>query len=425
MMQNQNFERMLQLINAGVLIIDESLTIYFWNRWLEVHSHFKMNDVIGHKLNIICDIEKNLPAFKRRIKSALMLNAPTYMLASSQEYLIPLRYEPITSRNFDYIQQDITIVPYDKEKGQVVVYIYDQTAIMDLKLRQERKLKTILDAADTMVVVLNNKQIEIANQNFLQFFGVDSIDSFSQQYGRFQDNFIEHDDFFHLGKTDTPQLWLEALETLDPLHRTISLVNFEGEPRALTVKLAPYDTYDSSYVMVLTDVTEITIESKKHQHQATRDFLTNIYNKQYFSEELENKLYQAHAQQTPLSIVLFDIDHFKRVNDTYGHLIGDHVLKKLASTLLNRIRQTDIFARWGGEEFVLLLDSATLEQALGIAENLRQTVENIAFDEVGQVTSSFGVCQMQEGDDHNSLLKRVDEALYKAKANGRNRVEVV
>lgn len=125
---------------------------------------------------------------------------------------------------------------------------------------------------------------------------------------------------------------------------------------------------------------------------------------------------------TPLSMILFDIDNFKSINDTYGHLRGDDVLKTLAHSIKNTIRNTDLFVRWGGKEFIIIAPSTALNSAQSLAENIRKSVEHFDFEEVGSITCSFGVTAYQQGDSLDSMVKRIDEAMYEAKTNGKNRV---
>jgi two-component system, cell cycle response regulator len=157
--------------------------------------------------------------------------------------------------------------------------------------------------------------------------------------------------------------------------------------------------------------------------QATTDALTGIANRAKFNEALGVEFSRVRRYGFPLTVVLFDIDHFKRVNDTFGHTIGDVVLKELAQRVSTGLRQEDMVARWGGEEFVVLLSHADLENGAVVAERLRNKVALDPFTTAGPVTCSFGVAQFQTEDDGKTLLERADKALYRAKENGRNRVE--
>lgn len=127
----------------------------------------------------------------------------------------------------------------------------------------------------------------------------------------------------------------------------------------------------------------------------------------------------------PFSLIMYDLDQFKWVNDTYGHDVGDYVLQTVVQVVNNNLRNTDIAARWGGEEFMVLLLQTELDSGIKVAEELRQAIELYTFDKVGKITASFGLTQLVPEDDFGSLIKRVDEALYQAKQRGRNSVEVL
>jgi diguanylate cyclase (GGDEF)-like protein len=125
----------------------------------------------------------------------------------------------------------------------------------------------------------------------------------------------------------------------------------------------------------------------------------------------------------PLSVILFDIDNFKKVNDIYGHDVGDYVLKEITKIVSNQLRKTDFFARWGGEEFMIILENTELEDAIQLAERLRKNIENYQFEKAGHITISLSVAKLKSDEDIESFLKRLDELLYKAKRKGKNRVE--
>lgn len=158
---------------------------------------------------------------------------------------------------------------------------------------------------------------------------------------------------------------------------------------------------------------------------ATRDFLTGLPNRRLLHETLVKEIGKVKRHQRSFSIILFDLDHFKSVNDTFGHETGDNVLKEVAGLMAQQLRAGDMLARWGGEEFLILCPETEGAQAIEIAERLKQTLENYLIEHVGTITASFGVTSHIESDTPDSLLKRADEALYRAKAKGRNRVDVV
>ncbi|RKH61598.1 GGDEF domain-containing protein [Corallococcus aberystwythensis] len=158
----------------------------------------------------------------------------------------------------------------------------------------------------------------------------------------------------------------------------------------------------------------------------TMDGLTQIYNRRYFDEQLDREISRSRRYERVLSLVMFDLDHFKEVNDTYGHLAGDSVLKQLASTVRTRIRREDVFARYGGEEFALLLPEINLGGARQLAEKVRKLVERQRFEfdkQVIPVTLSVGVATLEPTHrEPADLVRTADERLFEAKSQGRNRV---
>ena len=156
------------------------------------------------------------------------------------------------------------------------------------------------------------------------------------------------------------------------------------------------------------------------------DGLTQIYNKRYLYEALEREIIRGKRHERELSVLMFDIDHFKRINDVHGHLAGDYVLKEVARVVQARIRRDEVFARYGGEEFAIILPETPITGAVALAETLRQKVADHAFvfqaDSI-KVTISLGAALIEDGDRTAAdLIKRADEKLYQAKRTGRNRV---
>jgi diguanylate cyclase (GGDEF)-like protein len=160
---------------------------------------------------------------------------------------------------------------------------------------------------------------------------------------------------------------------------------------------------------------------------AIYDTLTNVHNRRYFEERLKTETQKSFSANTPLSLVMVDIDHFKQVNDTFGHPDGDRVLCKIASLLKGSVRKDDTVARYGGEEFVLILPGAKLEVTSVIAERIRRLIETTTFEiEKGQIhiSISIGISNLpvHPARSKEELIKMADHALYNAKKEGRNRV---
>ncbi|WP_226669916.1 diguanylate cyclase [Metabacillus litoralis] len=161
---------------------------------------------------------------------------------------------------------------------------------------------------------------------------------------------------------------------------------------------------------------------QKLEQLANTDRLTMIANRMRLDAELDKQLQTVKTNGTSLSLIMLDVDHFKAVNDKYGHQVGDNILRETAHLLKEKVRKTDLAGRWGGEEFLVISPNTGTVKALELAEELRQHLENHSFKEVGKTTASFGVATYLEGDTPSSLLSRCDNALYVAKEEGRNQV---
>ncbi|MDZ7852307.1 MAG: GGDEF domain-containing protein [Halomonas sp.] len=156
---------------------------------------------------------------------------------------------------------------------------------------------------------------------------------------------------------------------------------------------------------------------------ATTDPLTGIANRREFARSLKLEMARANRFHRPLALIMYDLDHFKRINDTFGHNVGDSVLRATTSLVNRFTRQVDLHARWGGEEFTLLLPECSLEAAINSAERLCAAIAEQTFKHKKPVTTSIGVTVLAPEDTIDSLIKRADDVLYRAKGAGRNRVD--
>lgn len=157
--------------------------------------------------------------------------------------------------------------------------------------------------------------------------------------------------------------------------------------------------------------------------KAITDKLTGLFNRTVIDSLLQIEMDRSNRNNKPLSILVFDIDHFKKINDKYGHDKGDYVLKTVADIVKITLRKSDYIIRWGGEEFLVILPETNLENAINVAEKIRFNIENYNFKNIGKVTVSLGATEIKKGENFDHAFKRADEALYMAKNKGRNRVE--
>lgn len=183
-----------------------------------------------------------------------------------------------------------------------------------------------------------------------------------------------------------------------------------------------FSSLAKSYNMALSKLEKLTQSVEYLSLISTTDFLTKLYNRRKFSEELFNNIHRTYRTKEDFCVAMLDIDFFKKVNDTYGHDVGDIVLKDFANVVKNSLRKTDILARWGGEEFIVLFIDTDIKNTKIVCEKIRKNIQNHKFHIVKNITCSIGVTQNQDIDDEKTIVERADKALYTAKRTGRNKV---
>ncbi len=186
---------------------------------------------------------------------------------------------------------------------------------------------------------------------------------------------------------------------------------------------------DVHFMQAMANVLAAAVQRKRTEEEihalATTDSLTGLTNRRAFTAILEREIDRARRYGSNLALIMYDIDHFKSVNDRHGHDVGDHILQAVTELVTKKVRTVDVVARWGGEEFMALLPASDLAAATIVAEKLRAAIAGHRFETLGTLTASFGVTALKSDDSLNTLSKRVDDALYQAKENGRNRVEAL
>ena len=216
-----------------------------------------------------------------------------------------------------------------------------------------------------------------------------------------------------------PLLYKSRLMGLIVVHRCKSPIQWSEQARTIFSTVAGHLTVAMHNAQAFSAV----------QTRAITDQLTGVYNRRFFEERMSAELSNAQHQKYPVCLALLDVDHFKTINDTHGHAVGDMVLHKLGFLLKTNLRKGSVVARFGGEEFAVILPNAVLHTAHFIMDNIRRLIEsNIATDDGKPITISVGVCEANPGDTaglnvmQQILIQKADENLYRAKRSGRNRV---
>ncbi|MGM0703359.1 MAG: sensor domain-containing diguanylate cyclase [Pseudomonadota bacterium] len=308
-----------------------------------------------------------------------------------------------------------TITPVRDDHGQVVNFVAVKEDITERK-RQEDELKVLASVFETGQATLitdPDMRIEKVNQAFTDITGYHADEVIGQTPRLFKSGV--HDSAFYA------RLWDAVLET-GHWQGEIWNRNKYGDIYPLWQSItAVRDTAGKirHFIAVFHSIAERKQMESELERQATRDHLTGVHNRRAFDQAIRQAIRHSEHSGDSFSLLLFDIDHFKAVNDTYGHDTGDAILKRLASRAGEGLRSTDLLARWGGEEFAILLLDTPLKGAATFAERLRDQVATTRFEGL-TITISLGITEYLPGDDLDSMLARADDALYRAKRGGRN-----
>lgn len=297
--------------------------------------------------------------------------------------------------------------------------LFSISIILLVKNRIQKKYyKNILDTASNIVIVTDSEEMIDSNKAFFRYFhNYQSVDEFLKEYKCICDLFVKENGYLQ------PEVeglnWIHyILKNPNITHK--AKINYLGRSYYFSVTAALISKNTDHYSVVLTDITKEEEYQKELLDLSIKDSLTGVYNRHYFDQKIAEEISRVTRYKYPLSLIMLDVDFFKRVNDEHGHSVGDIVLVEYAKFISAKLRKTDTFCRTGGEEFMIILPYTAIKEAENIAQKLCNEIEN--YKKILPITMSFGVTQYNKDDTVKSLLKRVDEALYKAKAAGRNRV---
>lgn len=409
------FESAVESIDVGITLADPNLPdtplIYANPSFLDKTGYSK-EEVIGRNCRFLQGDSRDQSA-RETIRHAI------HEHTSTQTELLNYTKSGEPFYNF------LTLSPLylDNELRYFVGVQHDITAIK----RQEEKLKeqtlyiqTIIDAQENIIIATNGQRIVYANKALLNFFGYPALEPFIEDSTCICNRFIPDEHFFHLGKVAPDELWVNTLMRIDEKNRIVIMESGEEITHYFKATVIPFN--DSHYIVSFQDVSATLLKEEILISKAYHDPLTQAYNRQYFHEYIA-KWRRKNTKYPTIGLILLDLDNFKSINDTYGHLKGDEVLISTANSINSATRTNDPVIRWGGEEFIVLLELESPEALFRIAETIRATIAKTPINEVGFVTSSIGITLMDKSEPLESALKRADDALYRAKKEGKNRVE--
>jgi two-component system, cell cycle response regulator len=340
-------------------------------------------------------------------------NTPVVIITSHSDinYLL----EAIKTRVHGFI-----IKPFDLE------FIYQLFAKLTRELQLSRELEknikqtqTLLDFQVDMIFMTDGEKVIKANKKFLDFTYCYDINEFNSTYQSVSELFLNYDGYI-----------------IDDLEWLANMQNTKQQPRvkmkdikndSIKTYLLKYNRIPDENIFIISfiDITEIEKKTLSLEKDANIDVLTGLFNRRRFNEMYKLLLESAKENNEPLSMIVLDVDHFKSVNDTFGHEKGDIVLKEISYILKNSVRSSDIISRWGGEEFVMILPKTPVQGATILADKIRKNIEIYRFSIDRKLTISLGISGYRLSDAGEELFGRADTALILAKNSGRNCIKVI
>lgn len=283
----------------------------------------------------------------------------------------------------------------------------------------ETQLQTIIDAQESLIITRSHDQIINVNRAFLEFFNIDSLDHFMMNHHCISEFFADEDEEYVKPEMESTN-WVNYV-LRNPLKEHKVMIYKNNEPHIFSINAKMSSMYDIYRIVItLTDISSIEFERRNLIIDATTDPLTKVANRLKFDTILKQQIELAKRYKNTFCMIMLDVDNFKKINDTYGHPTGDQVLVTLADTLRSSVRKSDTVARWGGEEFVIILPHTEMETGEKIAEKLRKKVASIRKKGLPAYTCSFGVSEYDPSQTQETFLHDVDTKLYRAKNSGKN-----
>jgi len=320
----------------------------------------------------------------------------------------------------EYLMQAIEIgvdgfikKPIDRKNFLMILTKFGKVVLKEKELEEKNKFIQLIFEMTPNFMMIVGDEIFYINKAMLDYYEVSNLEEFKQKYN--MDDLI-------IPKDNTKTSFIQLIKNNIHQDFVVYLKGVENHTkRAYLTKVEQIPGYDRQLI-VFNDITKFEHEKEQYRQKSQKDPLTKIYNRDVFFRALQREIDRTARHYEPFSIVMFDIDFFKKINDTYGHQIGDIALQELTALVQKHIRGVDVFARYGGEEFIILLPDTNLIGAVEMAKKLKNLIENNHFTKFDHMTCSFGVVQFYKKDTINSIVKKVDDKLYQAKREGRNRV---
>jgi len=407
--QQEEFETIFNISRDGLAILDRESNFIKFNRAYQEMLGFSKTELLKESC-LSLTVEQDIPKANRALHEVL-----------EKGYKENFEKSCITKDgSVINIVMSASMMP---DNQYLLISTKDMTKEIKKEQEERAKLQKLIDTQDSIVILSTGKELKFCNKKFLTFFGYKNLEDFLGDYECICDFFTVEDGFFHLQKVQVDEEhWIESLLNLSGRSRIVLMHDVEGKSHIFSIFINTYD--EELYVVSFSDISDTMTQQFELKREATIDALTGLYNRIYFKKNIKHILSKHTIEEFDTGVIFFDIDHFKKVNDTYGHDVGDKVLRKISNLVKHYIRNDDRLIRWGGEEFIILVESESIERVYKQAQHLRSVIEHHAFNIVGHLTCSFGCALHGKNEDIMQTIRRADQALYKAKESGRNQVEV-
>jgi len=300
----------------------------------------------------------------------------------------------------------------------MIVIILVTIFLYNLNKKQKEYYKNIIDSSRNLVIVHDEDTIISVNKVFFKYFDkYRDLEEFRSEYACICELFANEEGY--LQKTMDDESWIKYLARHSGKRFKVKILFFE-KTYYFAIAASLISKHKNHYSVILSDVTKEENYKQKLERLTITDTLTQIGNRRYFQTRIDEEMAKAHRHKHELSLIIFDIDNFKNVNDVYGHSVGDEVLVEYSRFITSKLRSGDELCRIGGEEFIIIVPHTGIDSAFILAEKLRKDIE--LHKKIIPITVSFGVTQYIYGENVEDIFKRVDKALYMAKESGRNKV---
>ncbi|HEY0836806.1 MAG TPA: diguanylate cyclase [Azospirillum sp.] len=417
---------LLGALNCGVILVDSDERIVLWNAWMAERTGITEDQAVARTLAGLFPHLADT-RIEHAVRTALRSGLSTVLSHNLHPRPFPLfTAQPGSRSRAAPIEQSTVVRPIrsaggDPGKTLCLVQVSDVTATVV----RENRLREMADYARSLIEASIDPFITIDTKGTIT--GVNA--AAEQVTGVTREALIGSGFVDHFTQPEQAADGLEtALEQGTLRDFPLAMRQTCGTITELLFNISVYRTPAGEIGGILAagrDVTKQKAAERELARLATTDTLTGVANRGHFMELAEREIMRAHRYRHPVVLLSLDVDHFKTINDTYGHAAGDETLRRLITVLRRQLRETDTIGRIGGEEFLILLPETVAADALTVAERVRLAVAQMAIHAVGHsftMTVSLGMAALAEGESLQRALIRVDHALYEAKRNGRNRV---